>query len=340
VFFVHDLPAPGLLHARLDAEDALDVDDHAYAWVQPLQPATVLVVTASPVLEAELRRVGDATGALAFLFTSPGHYAPDLAARADAVVLHRFTPTEAPDRPTLEIFPEPRHPRCAGETDHPELEILDWNDRHVVLAGVQPLLPHGLGPARALTCAPWADPLLLTRSGEREAALACAGVEGGHRRACLGFDLAETGLLAADNINLLPFVLNLLEWLTATEPAVAILKTGEVYAPHGLPRRAWRVEDPTGTETHVPADQPLAVELRHAGAYVVHTDGTTRRAFANLFDPSESDIGRGTREAAIPPAALAGSGLDKGGRALAHWLGVIAAVVLAGEWLAAYHRAR
>src|SRR5262249_24261971 len=125
--------------------------------------------------------------------------------------------------------------------------------------------------------------------------LALAGEYLGHRVACITFDLEAERLLSSDNVNFFLFFLNLLGWLIPQTDDAIVVNTGDVEALPALPAQPVRVRDPLGAVITVPTGQRTVQPVR-AGEYWISSDGTGRTLLANFFDPTESDIGRATKE--------------------------------------------
>lgn len=335
-FLVEHLSGPGILHAHLDVDDALPADNDAYGWVRTATPLRVLVVSESAPLRAELERIARVTPNLEFRFLSPEAFAPGQTVNADVVLLHQFTPDAGFERPSLHLFP-PQHSRLfPPHGTVPELPILDWNETHAALRGLQFMTPQVVRPVEIIEVPAWAEVLLNSRDGTQTIPLAVAGEYQGHRTACVAFDWPAEGLLGADRVDLLLFFVDLLNWLAPPDSPVPVLHTGDRHTIADLPPGPRRVLDPRGQTSIVPADRPLTLEPLYAGAYQVTVGGTTRRVLANFLDPAESDIGRqatGPPQIARPfPAAPTQPPTrpDAG-----HSLFGIAAVLLLLEWLAA-----
>jgi len=95
------------------------------------------------------------------------------------------------------------------------------------------------------------------------------------------------------------------------------------------------VGEPARTEINRPADVPLTIEPLFAGEYLVSDGNTSRRLFANFFDPSDP-ISVGPKSSlplspapSIPPSAPA-TRADLG-----YSLFGIAIALLLLEWIAA-----
>jgi hypothetical protein len=336
-FPLQELPAPGVLRASLEVDDALAADNLAYAYVRPLRPLRLLAVTESAALQGELQRIAGATPNLHIAFVAPADYRG--AVGADVVVFHRVAPPFPPDAASLYIAPDGPASPFAVRGAFTSVPILDWNARHAVLAGLRPELPFALAAAQDIDVPVWADPILTARADGREIALAAVGERDGHRRAALAFDLASETLLRADHVNLLLVFLNLLDWLAPADDAVHIVRTGDVEVVDHLPALPRRIVDPHGQESTLPPDTSASIDAEYAGEYRVAADGTSVRVFANFIDAEESDIGRATQSTSAAPAPHAGAGAaQRPLRGIGSWLYAAAAALLLLEWFAARRR--
>jgi hypothetical protein len=338
-FPIRNFPGPGILAAHLEVRDALDADNRAYGWIRPLYPVRLLVVSDSSPLQADLTRIAHATANLRLTFTTPAQYASQPHPDADVILFDRFVPAPPPDAATLYLFPVIASGWLAASGEAKDLRILDWDDHHPVLKSLRPELPFPIHRTRLLHTPAWADVLLTSRSGGREVPLAFAGEDAGQRTAVIAFDVSTDRLLSSDRLDLLLFFLNLLDWLAPRDASVMVLRTGSVRAITGLPARPRRVFAPDGSETTVPAGKPLLIEPVHVGEYRIAADGTGRRVLANLFDPSESDIGRSAqaspheRRPRTPAKPRPVTGQPVG-----LWLYGLAAALLLAEWFASSRR--
>lgn len=335
---IEGFPRPGVVHAFLEGDDALASDNHAYGWVRPTHSIRVLVVSEPSPLHAELERIARAAPQLEFRFTTPADYTRDPTA-ADVLLFQHVVPEVDPAGPSLYLFPDKGTEWFTVQGQVPELPIMDWDEHHPVLATLRPQVAFPVGPVQVVTPPPWADTLLSSRRDGRSIPLAFAGERRGRRVAAIAFDLGATPLLAPDNVQMLLFFLSLLDWLAPSDPAVTVLRTGDVHLVAGLPPLARRVSDPFGHTTEVPAAKPVNIAALHAGEYRVSADGTVRRLFANFFDPAESDIGRARAHAHPPPPQQAAAASPHPAATFDTWLYAFAAVLFALEWLVAARQA-
>ncbi len=335
-FPVGDFPHPGILHVRLEVDDALAADNHAYAWIRPARTMNILVVSEPSPLTTELQAIAAATGNLAFRFLSPADYTPAAADSADVVIFHRFVPPREPKRARLYIFPATSGQWLTLRGEVAELPVIDWNDEHAVMRALRPPVALPLLRAQVLDRPPWADALLSSRSGGQDVPLAFAGERDGYRIACIAFDLAAERLLAADHVDWLLLFLNLLDWLGPADSSVSVLHTGEIQILDDLPPRPRRIIDPRAKSTIVPAGARVELEALYAGEYRVSADGHEQRVFANFFDPAESDIGRPAKPAPKAAPVAAQPALSAGPEAsFSPWVYAAALVLFLIEWFAA-----
>jgi hypothetical protein len=305
------LPAAGLVVAHLDAEDALSVDNTAFGWVRAARPARIVLVSRSPSLAADVRTLATATANLQWSVVAPEQLTPAALRGADLAVFHGVAPAFAPDINALYVSPPADNPlfHVTGTVDG--VEVLDWNARHPVLRGLQPVTTVPLRQVRVIDLPDWSEPLLSARSADREFALAFAGEHDGHRTACLGFDLATEHLLNSDNASFLLFFVNLLDWLLPSPTDATIVRAGEVVRLGAGGAAPAQVVAASGTAP-VPVRDGF-FEPPTVGEYRV-TDGTqTRLILANFADPAESDIGRSAEPDAarvVPIAARVGATRD------------------------------
>ena len=307
-FVSGEVPAAGRVVAHLDADDALPVDNTAFGWLRPVRPARIVLVSPSPTLAADVRTLATATAGLQWTVVAPDQVTRAALQGVDLVVFHGVAPPAPPGISALYVYPPPDNPlfHVAGTADG--VEVMDWNDRHPALRGLQPVTTVPLRRVRIVDPPDWAEPLLSARSANRAFALAFAGDHDGRRIACLGFDLATERLLNSDNASFLLFFVNLLDWLLPNRADATIVRTGEVvWLGSAASEPAQVAATIAGSEPAVARDgffEPSAV-----GEYRVTQGAHTRLILANFADAVESDIGRPAgQDAAHVPALAAQAG--------------------------------
>ncbi len=333
-FPVAGISSAGLLTAELEAEDALAVDNRAYAWIGEPPRLRLLVVSESPRLPEQLAEIAKALPGVSAEAVAPARYDSRKTASFDAVVFNRVAP-DLPESNALYVFPPPGNPALAVGPEEERVEVLDWNDGHEALRGLQPIFSAPLRAARAVHPEAGADPLLWWRSRGGEAPLAFTFARNGKRFACIAFDLEREELLGNDNLDLLLFFLNLLAWLAPADPSAPLLvRTGETaQIPELSDSGPARVTDPRGRAFELESGQ-THLETNLAGIYWLRGDGGERAVVANFSDSAESDIGRGAKTAArrAHPEPRAGRLGPK--RAFGWWLYLLGGALMAAEWVA------
>lgn len=327
------LPGPGLLHAMLEVDDALPVDNRAAAYIHPLQPIRVRVLSGDAGLRRDLQRVARSLAGLELTFDDhPDGAAPDL------TIYHRLGPPLPAAGAALYIAPREGIFTSAGELQ--EVAVSDIASGHAALAGLRLELPARLTRAEWLTAPPGVETLITTAVGDQVAPLLMVGGGTGRRHAVLAFDLAADGLLRADNLDLLLLFLNLLDWLAPRDAGVRIVPTGTAEVIDGVPGEPRHAVDPRGARTALTPGQPVVLDTPWAGEYQVAINGTQVRVLAQLQDPLESDIGRPAAAPALVEAQTVGSVSPVHAVPEARpWLYAVGLLLLLVEWHAARRRA-
>jgi Ca-activated chloride channel family protein len=349
--------ASRLVEARLAGQDALAVDDRAFALIPQEGPVRALLVSPG---NAYLENALALLPRLELYAVEPEGYADAVAAAAEdgtpygLFIYDRFAPETAPAAPTLWIGPAADGPfgELGARIQSPALDRTDPNDallRFVDLSAVH------IGRARAVTLAEGMRAAVSSTDGDP---LVAAGRVDRQAVALLAFELGESDLPLQVAFPLL--MSNLVDFLLP--PSAGILppsvELGEPIAVEVDPAlSAVRLVD---SLTEQPAGAARQLELNVVGGHVtlpgarfvgvrelhaVSVDpaldgsllGTTA---ANLFDPGESDVAPGdplriSDLGRVGPAAGAG---DLTARNEWWWpLAIAALVLLLAEWIL-FHR--
>jgi Ca-activated chloride channel homolog len=336
-------PTAGVVEARLAGEDALAVDDRAFALVPTQASVLALLVTdGNAYLENALALLPRlelyAVGAAGY---------EDALAEAEAagtpyglVVFDAVVPAEAPAIPALYVDPPEDGPfgTVAGRVDSP---VIDRTDPDEPLLRFVDLTTVHIGRARSITLATGMEALVQTTEGEP---LVSAGQVAGRRQALIGFALAESDLPLQVAFPLL--VSNLVDFLLPAgegvlPPATAL---GEPIALALDPtlESVTLVADGVSTEITLTAGRGTLPGASHVGIRELRDpDGATLgRVAANLFSPDESDVAPGDPQRIIDMGRFAGPGEEPSQPARAEWwwpLALAGLALLALEWLL-FHR--
>lgn len=263
------LPAAGeaRLRARIEApQNALPIDDEAFAWMTRTQPLSVVVVGQQTAWLAGLFNEDPDVRAS---FVSPAAYRPG---PADVVIFDRWAPQASPDRPVLFFAGGPAAPSAE---DHPV-----WRQRsdHPVLHGVDPLT---FTVDRAhVSSSPNLVPLA---TSERGTPLISIDQSVGRRIVIVAFGPAESNLASAAGFPVL--VGNALQWL-ARPGLRGMERPGAVEFDESVTS----VTGPRGRRVpleHV--DHSVVGVLREPGIYVAEGAGARSTMAVNVGDPQLSN---------------------------------------------------
>ncbi len=332
-FHFPQLSASGLLEASLQAEDALALDNHWRTWLPRFRPIRIALVGATPELANTMSRLDDAAEAI-IIDASPSG---ETTGGADIVVYHHTTPESLPDDvATLLIAPLADLATRKPATELREAAVVDWNDDHEVLRGIDPRLLHRFASLKVLQTPPWGEMVLSAQAADREVPALVVGKPGSRRAAILAADLGSEPFLSSDREPLLLLVLNLIDWLAEQRSDVTVARTGDSKAIADPDAPVVEVIDPKGMPLYIDQAQ-LSLGLDYAGTYqVVRQDGTRTNIFANFQDSEESNVGRTPAE---PYAATSNyaQGADslKVNRGFGVWIYIAAAMLLIAEWIVA-----
>ncbi len=330
----------GWLTARLDTPDALAADNIAYAVLPPDPPRRVLLVTKGNWF---LEKLLAADQGLSFELIAPDAFAPDLAAKFDAIVLDNFLPagfdlTTARENylflkqtPFADNGPALDQP-LISETDaqHPALRLV--NLQHVTFLRAASLAVPKLDgwtwqtPIRAFD-----HPLMIT--GERRATPP-------QRVAALALDVADSDLPLRVAFPLL--VSNTLHWLTGKNVVLPTrLTAGETLA-----LAAHEAVSPQPQTLTPPASSGVPPKTAHDffqpltnGFYALTATEGPRWLAVNTFSEAESDLRAAPAPPFIAPTLPAISLMTFTAWPIWRYLALAAFALLACEWWL-FHRRR
>ena len=312
----------GLLEVRVDAGDALTVDDRAVAWLEPPRRRRILCLGCSAL-------TGRALATDARFQVSAGRSATEAEEATYDLVVYEDAPVPAqPGAPFLALGPA-----ALGDTALPEPtpwpQITSWRRSHPALRFVDPS-SLAITKARAGALPGWA-PLVESDRG----ALLSEGTHGGVRGLVLHFAPTASDLPLRVAYPLL--LLNATGWLTGEE-ARGTSRT--LAAGQPLVREGWGADgelvtlrQPDGTERTAPIREGLARfgALEQVGVHVLSgPSGRRERLAVNLVSERESDLAVvpiTSDEVADGPRAVATGRLPLVRPAL-----LLLGLLLLGEW--------
>ena len=290
-FSVKGFEGPGKLVAQIETNDALSVDDRAWAWLAELRDRRLVLVSGVKGLQEEILRVSQAIPGLTLTTLTPDAFSSAEIRPQDVVLFHQVVPSSTVPANSLYVFPQPQNPLFPAVAEAEDVSILDWRQEHEILQNLHYVDALPLKKARVLALPSWAQVLISSRTKNSEVPLAFTGEKDGHRVACLAFDLGKGNLTNSDNMTLLLLFLNTMRWLFPADPTTpTLVPTGEAFfLPPGAGPDSLRLLPPQGEEQKIDTD---VIEVDHVGEYRLSGSRYRTTLYANLFDEHESDIGR------------------------------------------------
>jgi hypothetical protein len=288
------------LRARVDAaENALGIDDEAFAWLAGAEPLKVAIVgRRTEWLRALIAR----TAGVRATFVEPDAYRPG---SEDVAIFDRWAPADSPSRPALYFAPPLDTPWLSGDRSDPAVsngaprdEIRprwDTPGSHPVLRGVDPLTMR-IDRARAYA----APGLVPVAQSARGTPLVYVGNSATQRVIVVTFGSGESNLVSAPGFPVL--VGNALDWLA--RPAA-----GTMASPGGMTfdGNITRVTGPDGKPVPLAVVDRRAIGvLRDPGLYVAEGGGSRSTIAVNAGDPQISNLTRTSLNAADRQAAVPG----------------------------------
>jgi hypothetical protein len=290
--------ADAALHAHIEAPDnALGVDDDAFAWIEHSTPVSITVVGQQTGWLRPLL-LGDPDVKATFL--DPSRYdlavgddpkAANAATAEDLIIFDRWAPHDPPARPAIYFAPPPETPWLAppaGSTvarawDSSEEKRPRWETAgtHPVVQGVDPFTlkiekarPYGAAGLRAIARSAQGTPLVyISDSSDR-------------RFVVLTFSAAESNLASAPGFPVL--MGNAIDWLVRPE-AHAARTTGLA----SFNQATVQVTGPGGVQIPLARVTGAALAmLRAPGLYVAEGAGAKSTFAVNVGDPQVSNGAR------------------------------------------------
>jgi hypothetical protein len=310
--------APGadaLLRASIEApENALEIDDEAFAWITRAQPLSVTVVGQQT---AWLRTLLDGDPSVRATFVAPAAYQPG---PADIVIFDRWAPGESPRTPSI-LFAPPADVAWLQDAANRRADevrpVWQRGGAHPLLYGFDPLTltiekVHGYA---STTLRPVVQ-------SERGTPLVSIDQSGGRRLVVVGFGPGESNLGSAAGFPVL--IGNALEWLARPE-FLGSHKPGEIV----LDESVARLTGPDGKAVPVERVNHASIAvLRTPGVYVAEGGGATTRIAVNVGDPHLSNVQR----TSLPPAGARAVTAGSSSRAWWSYFAMAAFALVLLEW--------
>jgi Ca-activated chloride channel homolog len=333
-------PAEAQINVRLDARDALPVDDQAWISVpgrSGAPPSTSVTLVGTPTDALSVARAFAAVPGITLRLRTPASYRPADARKADLTIADGWLPASGlPPSPAVVVINPPRLP--GGRVGGPLADSTPSGEdpTNDLVSGLDlTSLAIGAGSAHAVAPPDYMTPIVWSPDGT----LLAAGDDGTRRVAVLSFDPAQSNLPQLASFPIL--ALNLVRWAADWVPPSA--PAGEILPIDGTPGAT---ELTLALDGRVVAQTPLRgevveVPVARPGVYTVMETGPgiDRRAqvAVSVAGPALA-ANTGPPTAPIDLTATRVRPTPTHGPVRSPWLLGAAIVVLLLEW--AYWRSR
>ncbi len=342
---IRGITGPGLLKVELHPEDALTVDNYAFALIRPKKTLKVLVVSSGGIIEEELAKIDKAVEEVDFVFASPQTYNQQTPKGFAIYLFHNYVPETIPDMNSLFVLPPQENKLFPVEGWFRGAKIVDWELSHPIMRYLDYMEEIWLARTLAFKNIGGLSPVVMASIGNHPFPVAMAGLMKGKRVAVLGFDLAEFSFSKARDIPILIMFLNLLQWLDPDGTFATQVKTGKsLTIDLHEELKELSLTNPKGKTSRLePSGNVLTIkDINYTGEYTLKGKGIERRFVANLFDREESDVRPSFHfkeeipfeEAKAIPFSL------KEKQELGQYFLIIVLVLLLAEWVLYHIKAR
>ena len=271
------IPPARIYEAKLAPDDALALDNVAYATAGSVKNLSILFISPTPADAAGLNSIPG----VAVTTKTPDSYSPDELASFDLAIFEYATPTEIPAVNTMLVMPPPNDP-VFGLTVTPtaKVEIAGWRTTDTLTDSVNFRL-LSLRGGEYFGTHPWMSQVV----GGDGGALLLKGERGAHRFVATGFN--PFPYLGKRNLPMSVLTLNAISYLAGLGGSSSGYRTGQPWlAPAGVER----VILPSGKKK---AAHPgtLFTDVSEQGVYELVGPGAAQTPRAvNLADLTESDL--------------------------------------------------
>jgi hypothetical protein len=271
------IPAARIYEAKLAPDDALALDNVAYATAGSVKNVSILFISPTPADAAGLNSIPG----VEVTAKNPDSYSPDELGNYDLAIFEYSTPTELPAVNTMLVMPPPGDP-VFGLTVTPtaKVQIAGWRTTDTLTDSVNFRLLTLRG-GEYFGSHPWMSQVV----GGDGGALVLKGERGAHRFVATGFN--PFPYLGRRNLPMSVLTLNAISYLAGLGGSSSGYHTGQPWlAPAGVER----VILPSGKKkTAHPGT--LFTDVAEQGVYeLVGPGGAQTPRAVNLADLTESDL--------------------------------------------------
>jgi len=271
------IPPARIYEAKLAPDDALALDNVAYATAGSVKNVSILFISPTPADAAGLNSIPG----VEVTARTPDSYSPDELGSYDLAIFEYATPKEIPGVNTMLVMPPPNDP-VFGLTVTPtaKVQIAGWRTTDTLTDSVNFRL-LSLRGGEYFGTHPWMSQVV----GGDGGALVLKGERGGHRFVATGFN--PFPYLGKRNLPMSVLTLNAVSYLAGLGGSSGGYRTGQ---PWLVPAGVVSVILPSGRKK---AAHPgtLFTDVSEQGVYeLVNAGGTETPRAVNLADLTESDL--------------------------------------------------
>ncbi len=271
------IPPARIYEAKLAPDDALALDNVAYATAGSVKNVSILFISPTPADAAGLNSIPGVEVSA----RTPDSYSPDELGSYDLAIFEYATPKEIPGVNTMLVMPPPNDP-VFGLTVTPtaKVQIAGWRTTDTLTDSVNFRL-LSLRGGEYFGTHPWMSQVV----GGDGGALVLKGERGGHRFVATGFN--PFPYLGKRNLPMSVLTLNAVSYLAGLGGSSGGYRTGQ---PWLVPAGVVSVILPSGRKK---AAHPgtLFTDVSEQGVYeLVNAGGTETPRAVNLADLTESDL--------------------------------------------------
>ena len=271
------IPPARIYEAKLALDDALALDNVAYATAGSVKNVSILFISPTPADAAGLNSIPG----VEVTARTPDSYSPDELGSYDLAIFEYATPKEIPGVNTMLVMPPPNDP-VFGLTVTPtaKVQIAGWRTTDTLTDSVNFRL-LSLRGGEYFGTHPWMSQVV----GGDGGALVLKGERGGHRFVATGFN--PFPYLGKRNLPMSVLTLNAVSYLAGLGGSSGGYRTGQ---PWLVPAGVVSVILPSGRKK---AAHPgtLFTDVSEQGVYeLVNAGGTETPRAVNLADLTESDL--------------------------------------------------
>src|SRR5271163_4804421 len=271
------IPAARIYEAKLAPDDALALDNVAYATAGSVKNVSILFISPTPADAAGLNSIPG----VEVTAKNPDSYSPDELGNYDLAIFEYSTPTELPAVNTMLVMPPPGDPVFGlMVTPTAKVQIAGWRTTDTLTDSVNFRLLTLRG-GEYFGSHPWMSQVV----GGDGGALVLKGERGAHRFVATGFN--PFPYLGKRNLPMSILTLNAISYLAGLGGSSSGYRTGQPWlAPAGVER----VILPSGKKkTAHPGT--LFTDVAEQGVYeLVGPGGAQTPRAVNLADLTESDL--------------------------------------------------